>query len=53
MTPRRLPDIPDRERRMTEPPHLDAYERPIVLAALANNPDPEGAVEFSQEKPLS
>ena len=46
------PDIPDREEKMTELLGLEADERPVMLVAFGY-PDPEGAVAFSQKKPLS
>ena len=36
---------------MTELLHLDPDERPIMLVAFGY-PDPEGAVAFSQKKPV-
>lgn len=46
------PDIPDRETAMAELLGLSADERPVMLVAFGY-PDPEGAVAFSQKKPLS
>ena len=46
------PDIPERERTMASLLGLDPDERPIMLVAFGY-PDPEGAVAFSQKKPLS
>lgn len=45
------PDIEEREQRMQEALGLAADERPIMLVALGY-PDPEGAVAYSQKKPL-
>ena len=45
------PDIEDRERKMAKALKLAPDERPIMLVALGY-PDPEGAVAYSQKKPL-
>lgn len=46
------PDIPERERAMTEALGLAAHERVIMLVAYGYA-DPEGSVPFSAKRPLS
>ena len=45
------PDIEERERKMAKLLGLAPDERPIMLVAIGY-PDPEGAVAYSQKKPL-